>query len=271
MSQTRYLQHVLFRFGLNECKLRSMPCELNPDAYYNNTDNVTIDEAEIKKYRQMVSSLTYTMTCTRPDLSFAVTKLSQHLSKPTSGDWTMLKHVFRYIKQTVDYTMIFSKSRDDKLRLYAYCDADWASSLEDRRSTTGYCVSLNEESPPISWKSKKQASIALSTCEAEYMSLSNTAQEVIHLRELIINLVPYDLEPTLIKNDNQGAIALIKNPMKHAKSKHIDIRYHFIRECYQQNRIVIEYVPSKENTADVFTKLPKRKLLQLFEQYLFGH
>ena len=121
----------------------------------------------------MVGSLVYAMTCTRPDLSYCITKLSQHLSKPQPSDWIMLKHVFRYIKHTVDYRLTFRKSSTD-LRLLAYCDADWATSLDDRHSISGYCISLNEEAAPISWKSRKQASVALSTCEAEYMSLSIT-------------------------------------------------------------------------------------------------
>ena len=137
------------------------------------------------------------------------------------------------------------------------------------RETPAKCGRFGR-SARMSWKSKKQASIALSTCKAEHMSWSKTAQEVTYLSELVSSLIRYDLEPTLIKDDNRGAIALIKYPIKHAKSKHKDIRYHYLRECYQQNRIVIEYVPSKDIIADVFTKPPNKYILQLIGQYLFG-
>ena len=269
MSQSRYLKDVVSRFGFDQCKPRTTPCEANPNSYHTGDESVAPNESEIKIYRQMVGSLVYAMTCTCPDLSYCITKLSQHLSKPEPSDWIMLKHVFRYISNTVNYKLTFRKT-EGNFRLFAYCDADWASSLDDRRSISGYCLSLKEEGPPISWKSKKQASVALSTCEAEYMSLSITCQEAIYLTRLLTELTSQQFAPTVMTSDNQGAIALIKNPVKHMKAKHIDIRYHFVRECYQDNHIVVEYVQSSNNIADMFTKPPKRHMLKTFEQYLFG-
>ena len=142
--------------------------------------------------------------------------------------------------------------------------------LPQMTSISGYCISVNPEGPPISWKSKKQSAVALSTCEAEYMSLSFAYQEVKYLTKLIKDLVPTECLPALMYNDSQGAIALVKNPMKHTKSKHIDIRYHFIRECYENNNISIDYVPSNKNIADMFTKPPKKNMLIDFKEYLFG-
>ena len=233
---------------------------------YLESQNVTLDS---RKYRQMVGSLIYAMTCTRPDLAFVVTKLSQHLSCPESADLAMLKHVFQYVKKTVSHKLSFIKQKEE-IRLFAYCDADWATSA-DRRSISGYVVSLSNNGPPISWKSKKQASVALSTCEAEYVAMSIACQELIYLSRLINELLPSNMSPAILMNDNQGALALIKNPVKHSKAKHIDIRYHFTRECYQNDQVVIDYVPSSDNVADIFTKPPKRNLLVRFEQFLFGH
>ena len=125
----------------------------------------------------------------------------------------------------------FMKSPND-LRLHTFCDADWASSPSDRRSITGYFVSLNENGPPVSWKSKKQTSVALSTGEAEYMALSATCQEVAYLSRLTNEIISREMDSVIVKNDNQGALSLVKNPVQHPKSKHIDIRYHFIREHY---------------------------------------
>ena len=181
MSQSQYLKKILEKFGFENCKPRGTPCEANPEVY--NTDTIT-DENDPRKYRQVVGSLVYAMICTCPDLSYVVTKLSQHLSKPTSGDLLMLNHVFRYVKSTVDYHLTFRKGGND-LQITAYCDADWASSLDDRHSISGYCTSLRETGPLISWKSRKQSSVALSTCEAEYISLSATCQEISYLVQLL--------------------------------------------------------------------------------------
>lgn len=265
MSQSIYLENVLKTFDMYDSKPRSTPCEQNLSSY--SEANVQIDDN--RRYRQMVGSLIYAMTCTRPDLAFVVTKLSQHLSCPDSGDWAMLKHVFQYVKKTYSSKMTFTKSPSD-LRLHAFCDADWASSLADRRSVTGYFVCLNENGPPVSWKSKKQASVALSTCEAEYMALSATCQEVTYLSRLTNEMILHEMDSAIIKNDNQGALSLVKNPVQHPKSKHIDIRYHFIREHYRDGKIRLDYVPSADNIADIFTKPPKRQSLIKFGQFLFG-
>ena len=174
-------------------------------------------------------------TCTRrkthPDLSYVVTELSQHLSKPTSSDLLMLNHVFRYVKSAVDYHLTFRKGEND-LQITAYSDADWASSLDDRHSISGYCASLRVTGPLISWKSRKQSSVALSTCEAEYISLSATCQEVSYLVQLLKDVLDHDFQPDALMN--QGAIALVKNPIGHMRSRHIDIRYHYVRECFKR-------------------------------------
>ncbi len=124
------------------------------------------------------------MTCTRPDLSWIVSKLSQYLSDPYEQHWSTVKHVMRYLKGTIDHELCYKKS-DEKLKLVAYSDADWASDLNDRRSTTGYCFSLTQDGPLISWKSKKQSTVALSTCEAECIALAVTAQESMYLVQLL--------------------------------------------------------------------------------------
>jgi len=128
-----------------------------------------------------VGSLIYAMTCTRPDLCWVVTKLSQNLSNPQKSHWTAVKHVLRYLKGTLEYELCYRKCKDN-LTLQGYSDADWADS-SDRRSTSGYCFSLNSIGPPISWKSKKQSTVALSSCEAEYIALALAIQESFYLTE----------------------------------------------------------------------------------------
>ena len=265
MSQEEYILKILTKFGMSDCKPRATPCEQNPNAYEKEGDE-PIDQTS---YRQMVGSLIYAMVCTRPDLSYVVTKLSQKLSCPTAADLMMLKHVFRYLKKTSDYCLIYSKSTTD-LQIFAYCDADWAAS-KDRRSISGYCISLNPNGPLVSWKSKRQNSIALSTCEAEYVAMSIACQEVIYMKEsLLVDIFGVKVD-CLMSCDNQGAIALSKNPVKHSKAKHIDIRYHFVRECHEKGLLDLKYVPSDSNYADIFTKPPKKFLLEKFITFIFGN
>ena len=215
-----------------------------------------------------MGSLVYAMTSTRPDLSWAVTRLSQHLSKPTKGDWTLINQVLRYIKGTIDYSLTFRKS-DNGLQLIGYSDADWASST-DRRSTTGYYFSLTERGPALSWKSRKQPTVALSSCESEFMALAATTQEAVYLNRLLVDLHDKSYEPVNIRGDNQGAIAMVKNPVKHNRSKHIDVKYYFIRDYLLQKGISVNYVPSEDNIADVMTKPCPKIKFEKFKKYFFG-
>ena len=167
MDQSHYLQNILQKYGMSDCKPRSTPCELS-------STSPSVSECSLsdnpRVYREVVGSLIYAMTCTRPDLSWVVSKLSQHLANPADTDWIMLKQVLRYLKGTLHYKLSYVKS-ENGLGLIGYSDSDWASSA-DRRSTTGYYFTLNCNGPPISWKTRKQQTVALSSCEAEYMALA---------------------------------------------------------------------------------------------------
>ena len=159
-----------------------------------------------RKYREIIGSLIYAMACTRPDLCWIVTKLSQHLDNPTEADWVMVKHVLRYLKGTLDLKLHYKKSSSG-LCLSGWSDSDWGSSVEDRRSTTGYLFYLNSEGPPISWNWKKQATVALSSCEAEYMALAASVQECLFLHMLLKDFLEGQVSVE-IKADNQGAMGL---------------------------------------------------------------
>ena len=267
MDQTDYLKEKLIKFQMDKCKPRTTPCEL---AGY--TDENAAPFENITLYREMVGSLIYATTCTRPDLCWTVSKLSQHLSNPTETHFTMLKHVLRYIAGTVDYRLTFRKSQN--LKLIAYSDADWASS-PDRRSTTGYYFSLSPSGPALSWKTKKQPTVALSSCESEYMALCAAAKEAIFLQNVLDDIgkvvgMSCERRPVTIFEDNQGALALAKNPVHHERSKHIDIRYHFTRECVLNKQIEITYVQSENNVADIMTKAATKLKLSKFHAALFG-
>ena len=221
-----------------------------------------------RKYREVVGSLIYAMTCTRPDLSWTVTKLSQCLNEPTVNDWTMVKHVFRYLKGTSHYKLVFRKMRDG-VHLEGFSDSDCGGS-HDRRSMSGYYFSLNPTGPAVSWKSRKQPTVALSTCEAEYMAFAATIQEAIFLRMLIEEFICHPVGTIRINGDNQGAISLVKNPVFHNRSKHIDIKYNFIREKHSNGEIELVYVPSESNIADIMTKPSTKYKLEVFREHLFG-
>ncbi|XP_076028444.1 uncharacterized protein LOC143017539 [Oratosquilla oratoria] len=192
------------------------------------------------------------MTATRPDLCFVVTKLSQYMSKPTVNHLGLAKHVLRYVKGTLDYGLKFGKS-EAGLKLTGYCDSDWGSA-GDRHSITGYCFKMSTHGPLISWKSKKQRVVALSTCEAEYVAISHAVQECNFLAQPYADITECQRDTIILFVDNQGAIALSKNPVYHQRSMHIDIRYHFIKSQIENGSVKLVYVPSDENVADMFTK-----------------
>lgn len=265
MSQKRYVNKILERFEMQDCKPRETPCE--PKLEYSEDANKM---KEPRKYREAVGSLIYLSTCTRPDLSFVVSKLSQHFAEPTEEHWSTVKHVFRYLKGTTEKELCFKGSNTERLGLRVYCDADWASDLTDRHSTTGYCVSMSEGSSLISWKTRKQPTVALSTCEAEYMSLASAIQECIYLEQLLKGIDKYQYAQTKVYEDNQGTIALARNPVSRQRCKHIDIKYHFIRETVNSGRVILEYCPTEQMVADVLTKPATKQKLKKFAQNMFG-
>lgn len=233
MNQTKYILKMLERFGMSECKARSTPSEQKLEGIPVADENEQSEPVDPKEYREIVGSLIYAMTCTRPDISWIVSKLSQNLAMPKVENLVAAKHVLRYLKGTADYELSFKTNKED-LNLIAYSDSDWASSVEDRRSTTGYCFSLTKQGPAIAWKSRKQPTVALSTCEAEYIGRATTAQENMYLSQLLNGMDNKMYSCTTIYGDNQGAIALSKNPVNRQRSKHIDVKYHFIREALSE-------------------------------------
>ena len=249
MSQEKYAKKLLHKFGMQDSKPRYTPCEVKSNVI----NKTLLDENDANLYRQIVGCLIYLMTCMRPDLSFTVTKLSQHMSKPDVYHMTMAKHALRYVKGTVQGKLIFRKS-DEPLIIEGYCDADWASSLEDRKSITGYCFQISPTGPMISWKSRKQPTVALSTCEAEYMSLVAAIQEGKYLTSFLNEIINLNQKMFTLHSDNQSAIALAKNPVQHQRTKHIDVKYHFVRDGISDGKLKLLYVPSENNLADLFTK-----------------
>ena len=246
LHQKQYVLNMLKRFGLTEAKTVSTPADLSVKLV---KDDGISKEVDPVKYQSMVGSLLYAAMATRPDIAQAVGAVSKFNSKPSEAHLTAVKRILQYLKGTVDLAMKYHKSEDGSL--IGYSDADWGGDSDDRHSTTGNLFLM--AGGAISWLSKKQAVVALSTAEAEYIALSLATQEAVWLRRLLTELrVPS--QPVMLMEDNQGAIAIAKNPIAHARTKHIDIRYHYVREALQDGAIDLHYCPTTEMVADMLTK-----------------
>ena len=166
-------------------------------------------------------------TATRPDIAAAVEVLPQYVSRPSKDHWIGMKHILRYLKGTLKYGLKFS-ALEEEPELIGYSDADWAADVDTRRSTSGYVFQIG--SGTVSWSSRKQATVAKSSTEAEYAALSSATLEAVWLRRLMEDLGRQKDAPPTVYEDNQGAIELAKNAKYHNRTKHIDICHHFVRE-----------------------------------------
>ena len=205
-----------------------------------------------REYQAIIGSLTYASIATRPDLSAAVGVLSQFMTKPGPQHWQGIKRVLRYVKGTTNYGLYFDCSKNESFSLYGYSDADWAGDISTRKSTSGYSFTLG--GAKISWKSKRQSIVALSTTEAEYVALCHAAQEVVWLRRLLASVNLVQAEPTKVHEDNQGTMALSRNPKSHPRTKHIDIKFHYVREVIEKKKMDLFYRPTEYMIADIMTK-----------------
>ncbi|QRW11755.1 Retrovirus-related Pol polyprotein from transposon TNT 1-94 [Ceratobasidium sp. AG-Ba] len=202
-------------------------------------------------YGMYIGKLLYAALCTRPDIAFAVAHLAQFTSCFGPAHVTAVKHLIRYLKGTSSRGLTYRKSSDGFGEI-GYSDADWGSNLLDRKSISGHVYMLGGAA--VSWSAKKQATVALSTMEAEYIALSHACTQALWIRQFFDELGYIADAPTLILSDNLAALTLSVESQFHGRSKHIDIRHHFMRDIIQKGLVSTLYVPSKENLADAFTK-----------------
>lgn len=251
LSQAGHIKDLLFRFGMADCKTSNTPL--------GGSTKLTAGDPEygddLMPYRELVGSLMYLALGTRPDIAHAVSVLSQFNSCHVKKHWTAAKHVLRYLKNTINLALCFKRTSKG---LTGYVDADWGNCVMDRRSYTGTVFVL--AGGAISWESRKQRTVALSLTEAEYMGITDAAKEAVYLISFMKELGLKEQANVYLYNDNQGARELAHNPVYHGRSKHIDIRHHFIREVLNEHPVKLEYLPTEEMVADVLTKeLPRRK------------
>jgi len=252
LHQTKYIDKILHRHGMQDARSSLTP--LDPNTHLVSTPKATTTEPNAKSvdlelYQSAVGSLMYAMLGTRPDIAYAVGLVSQFNHSPQPEHWVAVKRIFRYLAGTRGLKIQYGSSNHSG----AYSDADWGAG-QDRKSIGGFVFLLNGGA--ISWASKKQTSIALSTTEAEYMAMTQASKEIIWLQVLIEELgaLTHIEQMSTLYGDNQGALALAHNPEYHARTKHIDIQYHFVRELVWAERVYLEYCTSADMIADVMTK-----------------
>ena len=247
LSQQRYVEDILERFGKTDVRPISTPALANE-----HLNKLESPEVDVKSYQRALGALMYPMLCTRPDLAYAIGALGRHAATPGEDHQRALDRVFRYLKWTKDWSLVYQRGSASGHILAGYADADWANDLSDRSSTSGYVFKLSGGA--ISWSSKKQKSIAQSSAEAEYIAGAHAAKEVIWLRRLLSEIGFPDHDATTILMDSQSAMAIAKNPQYHDRMKHIDVKYHFLRRKIEEEEIELEYVPTGEQVADTLTK-----------------
>ena len=256
LSQNRYIRKILEKAGMGDCKLVSTPMDLNVTLCKTETSDESKDRTHTENdYAACIGELLYAAHATRPDILYAVVTLAQFTNRPSTEHWTALKHVYRYLKGTANHRLTYGRNRSSSIELDRFVDADWGSN-EHRKSISGYVFTI--AGGAVAWSAKKQVRVALSTAEAEYASAVHAVKQILWVRNLYQELgLPMET-PSVLRCDNQSAIAISHHPEFHARTKHIDIEMHFLRDHVREGTIDTIYVPSEENLADIFTKaLPK--------------
>jgi hypothetical protein len=257
LSQRSYIDASLRVFGLEDAKPLSIPMDPSTRLTSDQSPKSTAEIARMAKvpYQEAVGKLMYTALGTRPDIAYAVQVLSRFTKAPGEAHWDAVKRVFRYLKGTRDLWLTYGGASET---LEGFTDAD-GNMAEDRRATSGYAFIINGGA--VSWSAKKQELVTLSTTESEYVGAVHATKEAIWLRSLISQVFGSQLTATTLFSDNQSAIALASDHQFHPRTKHIDIRYHFIRWVVEEGKIRLVYCPTADMVADVFTKaLPSPKV-----------
>uniref|UniRef100_A0A2N9F808 Uncharacterized protein n=1 Tax=Fagus sylvatica TaxID=28930 RepID=A0A2N9F808_FAGSY len=254
IKQTKYASDLLKKHHMLECKPASSPSCPNTRLSLHHGELLTDPHA----YRSMVGALHY-LTFTRPDISFAVHQVCQYMSTPTTTHLAAAKRVLRYIRGTLHHGIEFTPG---PLTLSAYTDADWAGDPDDRRSTSGFLVYLGNNA--ITWSAKKQPTVSRSSTESEYRALAIASVEICWIRTLLKDLCIYISDPPILWCDNVSALAIASNPVFHARTKHIEVDFHFVRERVLRKDLVVKFVSTIDQLADIFTKsLPTHRFLDL--------
>lgn len=269
MLQTGYVDQLLARFNMSGHRPIGTPMDpaKGVPARVTAEDGGSVQEL----YRSMVGGIMYAALVTRPDIAFSAQALGRHLQSSTDVHVEAAMDVLRYLKGTRELGIKFSPGSDDRgaIVLTGYVDADWASDKTTRRSTSAYVFMIGGGC--VSWRSKLQPTVALSSAEAEYVAAAAAAQEAVFLRRALVDLGHGQADPTIIYEDNQGAIAMSENPVHRQRTKHIDVKYNFVRERVEALEIKLLYIPTAEQLADMLTKPLAKIVLARLRARVMGH
>ncbi|CAN6700242.1 unnamed protein product [Malus baccata var. baccata] len=245
LCQTRYALDLLKKFHMESCK--SSPTPLSSFTRLSSLDGDPLTDPST--YRSIVGGLQY-LTLSRLDIAYAVNQVCQFMHAPRTTHLQSAKRILRYVKGTLSHGLLFHKAPHSNL--YGFSDSDWAGSVDDRRSTTGACIFLGPNL--LTWTAKKQSTVSRSSTEAEYRALATTAAEIRWFCYLFRELGIALRVPPCIFVDNMSALHIAANPIFHARTRHIEIDYHFVRELLHFGVLRTRYVPSAHQLADIFTK-----------------
>jgi hypothetical protein len=250
---------MINRLGMEYCKPVISPmqtsCKLSKDDDSKSTDQ--------RLYKSMIGSLLY-VTTSRPDVMQSVEQVALFQAAPKESQVLAVNMIFKYLRGTKEFGLLYPKGKD--ISLISYTDADWAGCIDDRRSTSGAEFYLGE--CLVSWLRKKQSSISLSTAQVDYIVATPCCTQILWMKQTMTDIqVEYD-ETIPIYCDNTSSISISKNLLMHSKTKHIPIKYHFLREPFAENNIRVEYVGTKEQVADIFTKLLPQEVFEYLFQRL---
>jgi hypothetical protein len=253
IHQTTFIDKMLSVFNMSSCNPVTEPAL--ESVKLKRPEENEMDGSRTSRYRSLVGALLYTLQ-SRPDAAAAVRKASQFMSGAATAHWLAAKRILRYLANTKSHGVVYTQ--EESYELTAYCDSDWGSDLDDRKSVSGYVVYA--QGGPIVWKSKKQPTVARSSCEAEYVALADTIAELLWVDMAIKEMGIRRSKPIKIYIDNQAAKAMAENPINHERTKHIDISYHFIREVVSSGLVDLRYIHTKQNVADLLTKATSRSI-----------
>lgn len=251
LDQSYYITRIIQKFGMSDCKAVATPMEgsLPPNPSAPKFEDVNL-------FQQAIGSLIYLSKATRPDIAYAVSTVAQSMKNPTEEDWVKVKRIFRYLQGTTNLKLKYKKGRGGMI---GYADASFAEDKFDRKSISGYAFLANGGA--VSWRSRKQPIVAISSTEAELIALCSAVQEAIWFKKMSTEIGLLQ-NPITVREDNQSTLKLARENVFSERSKHIDTRYHFITERIANGDVKNEYVPTNENTADIFTKPLGRVLFE---------
>ena len=277
LSQEAYCESVLARFSMEECNPVKVPAD--PSVVLTKAMSPTTDaeKQEMKNcpYLAVLGSVMYLMVCTRPDIAFAVHDLAKFGQNPGKAHWNAMRHLLRYLRGTTTLGLVLGGNEKPQLSAYSvpemvgYTDADYARDPDSRRSVTGYLLSLGRGA--FVYKSCKQEATALSTCDAEWFSLSACVKSLLFMRRLLNDIGCTQTGPTVVNEDNQAVLSILADQSPAPRLKHIDVRHHFIRDQSVAELVDVQYCESHNMVADILTKPLARVAFERLRERLLGY